>query len=751
MSYEQWEIILGIVDQKEDLSKDNVIEKIKELLNKARILERKEVLRMLEGVSHKLEISNEIPIVQETPEPLKKRLKVQHIPQTLEKSEKILKEQGVSDAQKIFKESTKKVRCTRDIRRAKTVALEDVLNARKISKKVPVMLDTQKILETLEILKRASGNVYKEWEENKFDINYWFEVDCLHERYSYTLLYLAIDFKLDSLIDALLEVKEIDINARGPFSQWGALHWAAETSNIRVVLELIKRGADVNQVDSYQQTSLHQPAANGDVEITKILIKNNADVNSEDLGRLTALYKAASHSHTEAVKILMDSGAKVKGNGALKLTPLHIAVANGDKGMVEVITQNDNNIGETIEKVDVFGWTPSYWAAARNDTLILEILLKKISQCKASVDIEDKLMGRTPLHIAAALGNLEAVKLLINYRADIHYQDTWGWTPFDCAAARGNKKVINYLIAHGASIETNDSYKILLFTSPHNLRGTIGTLIQLEVWNDVMKLMGAEFLRRAARHGDTLMVHFLLEAGVNANAGDDLGSTALHKAAKGGHAEVVRTLILYGANINAQDSSGQSPLAYAFEHRHWIVVMTLLCYNASTLLPDHCGETIRDLAERQGISNLLVEAEQRALDILTRLNLESSILRNKALMKVQHTASHMVQHIASYMLREIKSRLSISFEFMIRDQANQIEQLQYNAKLNEKRVAFITDQIKCMQLGTNTKACPAEIDEVKEQILHSPYRRTCNTTNVNVEKATPLANNIEYTKLGPST
>jgi len=594
--------------------------------------------------------------------------------------------------------------------------------------------------------------VYKEWKKTKFDVNYWFEVDCLHERFSYTLLYLAIDFKLDYLIDALLEVEEVDINARGPFSQWTALQWAAETGNIRVVLELTKRGADVNQVDSYQQTSLHQPAANGDVEITKILIKNNADVNSEDLGRLTALYKAASHSHTEAVKILMDSGAKVKGNGALKLTPLHIAVANGDKGMVEVITQNDNNIGETIEKVDVFGWTPSYWAAARNDTLILEILLKKISQCGASVDIEDMLVGRTPLHIAAALGNLEAVKLLIHYRANVNYKDTWGWTPFDCAAARGNKKVINYLIAHGASIETNDSYKILLFTSPHNLRGTIGTLIQLEVWNDVMKLlMGAEFLRRAARHGDTLMVHFLLEAGVNANAGDDLGSTALHKAAKGGHAEVVMTLILYGANINAQDSSGQSPLAYAFEHRHWIVVMTLLCYNASTLLPDHCGETIRDLAERQGISNLLVEAEQRALDILTRLNLESSILRNKALMKVQHTASHMVQHIASYMLREIKSRLSISFEFMIRDQANQIEQLQYNAKLNEKRVAFITDQIKCMQLGTNTKACPAEIDEVKEQILHSPCRWSYRTTNVNVGRVTSLANGIKCMKLGPNT
>ncbi|WP_343288923.1 ankyrin repeat domain-containing protein [Wolbachia endosymbiont of Encarsia formosa] len=573
----------------------------------------------------------------------------------------------------------------------------------------------------------------------------------MHERFSYTLLYLAIDFKLDYLIDALLEVEEVDINARGRFSQWTALQWAAETANIRVVLELTKRGADVNQVDSYQQTTLHQSAANGDIEIIKILAAKNADLNVEDLARLTALYKAAANGHKEVVKFLRQNGADVKKNGALKLTFLHIAVANGYEELVKCVVENDDNIAGYIEMVDIFGWTPLYWAAAKEKTEILEILLQAISQCGASVDIEDELTGQSPLHIAAMSDNVEAVELLINYGANVNHKDVLGWTTFYCASARGNKKVINYLIAHGASIETNDSYKILLFTSSHNLRGTIGTLIQLEVWNDVMKLMGAEFLRCTARHGDTLMVHFLLEAGVNANAGDDLGSTALHKAAKGGHAEVVRTLILYGANINAQDISGQSPLSYAFEHRHWIVVMTLLCYKANISFPDYCGETIRDLAKRQGISNLIVEAEQRALDILKRLNLESSILRNKALMKVEHTASHMVQHIASYMLREIKSRLSISFEFMIRDQANQIEQLKYNAKLNEKRVAFITDQIKCMQLGTNTKACPAEIDEVKEQILHIPCRWSYRTTNVNVGRVTSLANGIKCMKLGPNT
>ncbi|MFP3022378.1 MAG: ankyrin repeat domain-containing protein [Wolbachia sp.] len=746
MSYEQWEIILGIVDQKADLSKDNVIEKIKELLNKARILERKEVLRMLEGVSHKLEISNEIPIVQETPEPLKKRLKVQHIPQTLEKSEKILKEQGVSDAQKILKRVLKKLGVQETSEKSKAVTTEDVLNVRKTSEKMPVMLDTQKILEAIEKLKKASKDVYHEWKKARFNVNYWFTLNYdIHSGYDqYALLCLAMDFNLMNVFNALCKAKGININAKGPFFQWNVLHWAAENSNVKMVSELIKNGANVNSMDSSQRTTLYQPAVNGDIEITKILIMNKVNPNVEDLMNLTALYEAARNGHKEVVRFLMNNGADIRKNGALKLTPLHIAVANVDRGMVNCIIKNDKNINKNIEIVDVFGWTSVYWAATKNDISILEALLKCISEHGADVNLEDNLIGRSPLHIAATNGNVEAVKLLIAHGAKVNYKDAWGWTPFHCAAAVGNIETINCLIKNGASIVTNDPQKILFSICPYNYLEAVTTIIQLGICKDVMKLMEAEFLRCAAGHGNTLMVHTLLEAGVDANADDDLGSTALHKAAKYNHPEVVRILILYGVDVNAQDSSGQSPLAYAVERRHWIVVMTLLCYRANTSLPDHCGETVRDLAERQGISNLLMEAEKRALDILARLKLESSILRNKELMTVQHIESHMLKEIESH-------NLSISFERMIRDQANQIEQLQYNAKLNEKGVALMTDRVKCVQLGTNTKACPAEMDGVKEQTLHSPFRWSYHTTNVNVGRVTPLANGIARMQLEPST
>ncbi|MHC3898275.1 UNVERIFIED_CONTAM: ankyrin repeat domain-containing protein [Wolbachia endosymbiont of Nasonia longicornis] len=145
---------------------------------------------------------------------------------------------------------------------------------------------------------------------------------------------------------------------------------------------------------------------------------------------MTALYKAAANGHEEVAKYLMENGANVKKNGALKLTPLHIAVANVDEAMVNCIIKNDKNIVENIEIVDVFGWSPLYWAAAKNDTLILEILLQATSRCRASVDIEDKLIGRSPLHIAATNDNVEAVELLINYEANVNHKDCMGMDSF---------------------------------------------------------------------------------------------------------------------------------------------------------------------------------------------------------------------------------------------------------------------------------------------------------------------------------
>lgn len=152
------------------------------------------------------------------------------------------------------------------------------------------------------------------------------------------------------------------------------------------------------------------------------------------------------------------------------------------------------------------------------------------------------------------------------------------------------------------------------------MRVGITTIIQFGIWKDVMRLMGAEFLRCAAGHGDTLMVHTLLESGVDVNAISDSGLTPLHYAANNGHEEVAKILISFGAEVNARDNLGINPLGYAIDGTHLKTIKTLIPY-ANLSLQDNCGETVKDLDERKGASNFSDKAEKRVLALRERVKL----------------------------------------------------------------------------------------------------------------------------------
>jgi ankyrin repeat protein len=65
---------------------------------------------------------------------------------------------------------------------------------------------------------------------------------------------------------------------------------------------------------------------------------------------------------------------------------------------------------------------------------------------KADANVKDK-SGRTPLHFWAMLGNRAVVEMLLAHDADIHIKDKDGHTPMDLAVARGNKEIVEALLA----------------------------------------------------------------------------------------------------------------------------------------------------------------------------------------------------------------------------------------------------------------------------------------------------------------
>jgi ankyrin repeat protein len=62
--------------------------------------------------------------------------------------------------------------------------------------------------------------------------------------------------------------------------------------------------------------------------------------------------------------------------------------------------------------------------------------------------------GWTPLHVAAAGGDVAVLTLLLQYGADVHAQSNIGTTPLYNATAFGRKEaLVAVLLAHGAHPE----------------------------------------------------------------------------------------------------------------------------------------------------------------------------------------------------------------------------------------------------------------------------------------------------------
>jgi hypothetical protein len=128
--------------------------------------------------------------------------------------------------------------------------------------------------------------------------------------------------------------------------------------------------------------------------------------------------------------------------------------------------------------------------------------------------------GTNPLHAAAYSGNLEVVRILIEYEhAYINAKDGGGWTPLFWASGGHNSEdgsVVRLLLEHGADI-------------------------------NVQTRRGWTPLHYASFNGALEFVRLLLEHGANVEAKNNYGKTALQVAAEEGHKEVVELLREHGA------------------------------------------------------------------------------------------------------------------------------------------------------------------------------------------------------------
>ena len=204
------------------------------------------------------------------------------------------------------------------------------------------------------------------------------------------------------LLDAGAQVNKADKNRRT------ALHYAAQKDHLDVVRLLLERGADVNAADKNHRTALHIAAGNGDVEMVNLLLARGADLLAKEVHNGAApIHFAAQEGKSEVVKLFLTKGVDISLPDNTFRGPLFYAAAGGHTGLVRMLLDRKALTKLPGLQGQAEG-TPLHAAAEGGHIATMELLLARGVPLNAG-----RLGGETALGAAAAKGQLEAMKFLM--------------------------------------------------------------------------------------------------------------------------------------------------------------------------------------------------------------------------------------------------------------------------------------------------------------------------------------------------
>ncbi|KAL8116061.1 hypothetical protein AgCh_022522 [Apium graveolens] len=193
----------------------------------------------------------------------------------------------------------------------------------------------------------------------------------------------------------------------------------------------------------------------------------------------------------------------------------------------------------------------------------------------------------SPLHIAAANGQIQILSLLLDRAVNPDLVNRHKQTPLMLAAMHGNISCVEKLIQAGANILKFDSLNgrtCLHYAAYYGHSDSLQAILTIAQtshvafsWGfarfvNIRDGKGATPLHLAARQKHPDCVHTLLDNGalVCASTGGYSfpGSTPLHLAARGGSVDCIRELLAWGADRHQRDSSGRIPYTVALKYKH---------------------------------------------------------------------------------------------------------------------------------------------------------------------------------------
>lgn len=341
---------------------------------------------------------------------------------------------------------------------------------------------------------------------------------------------------------------------------------------LKIVLELVKAGADVNLKDSFGS-----PLSNA-IQHTHLCIAAKLiefGVKLDPIYHKLLLYFCQSGNNI-AVKKMIESGADVNVRISMFET---LSSTNDEMNLRSKVNQKREN---------------------KNRGNVCEY--EEVLETKAHDCVNMKHECKTPLTVACQGGHLNIVRELIIAGANVNFRDTFH-TPLTVACREGHMSIVEELVKADADVNLRDAFNTPIAISCAYGHVCIAEVLRKAGAELIFENKSSNLMVRACQKGYIAFVDQLIQMGADVNESFDYVSQPncsskervheypyecnkpLTTACQCGHLGIAKALIKAGADVNIRDGS-YTPLTISCKGGHLCIVEELIRAGADVNLKD---------------------------------------------------------------------------------------------------------------------------------------------------------------------